>query len=95
MNVCRNVFGKYAFRKFNKDFRRGPINKAIFEIWAICFSELKDDQLKRIERNREEFLRKFGELLANTDFAVALKAGDRYSFMKRIEMSRSLVKEFL
>lgn len=95
MIACKVIFGKYAFRKYNKDFRRGPINKAIFEIWAICFSELKDDQLKRIERNREEFLRKFGELLANTDFAVALKAGDRYSFMKRIEMSRSLVKEFL
>lgn len=95
MKACKSIFGKYAFRKYNKDFRRGPINKAIFEIWAICFGELNVIQLKRIEKNKDEFLRQFGELLENSDFAVALKAGDRYSFMKRIEMSRELIEEFL
>lgn len=63
MEACKAIFGKYAFRKFNKDFRRGPINKAIFEIWAICFSELSDDQLKRIEENKDEFLYQFRLLL--------------------------------
>ena len=77
------------------DFRRGPINKAIFEIWAICFSELSDDQLKRIEENKDEFLYQFRLLLEDWDFAVALKAGDRHSFVRRIEMSRDLIEEFL
>ena len=95
MEACKAIFGKYAFRKFNKDFRRGPINKAIFEIWAICFSELSDDQLKRIEENKDEFLYQFRLLLEDWDFAVALKAGDRHSFVRRIEMSRDLIEEFL
>ncbi len=95
MNVCREVFGKYAFRKYNQNFRRGPINKAIFEIWAICFSELDDSQLDKIRKRKEDFIAGFGKLLANTEFATVLKAGDRYSLIRRIEMSRKLVKEFL
>ena len=95
MNVCKDVFGKYAFRKYNKDFRRGPINKAIFEIWAICFSELDYEQLEKIKESKEKFVAEFGEILAGTEFATALKAGDQYSLIKRVDTCRKFVKEFL
>ena len=95
MNVCKFIFGKYAFRKYNKNFRRGPINKAIFEIWSICFSELDDEKLERIKTNREEFVNKFGDLLSNPEFITVLKSGDQYSYMKRVEMSRQFIKEFV
>ena len=95
MDMCRFVFGKYAFRKYSEELRRGPINKAIFEIWAICFSELDDLQLEKIKMKKDDFVKKFGKLLADREFATALKAGDQYSLMKRVEMSRQLVKEFL
>ena len=95
MNVCKFIFGKYAFRKYNKNFRRGPINKAIFEIWSICFSELDDEKLERIKTNREEFVNKFGDLLSNPEFITVLKSGDQYSYMKRVEMSKQFIKEFV
>lgn len=95
MNVCKEVFGKYAFRKYNKDFRRGPINKAIFEIWAICFSELDNMQLEKIKKNKDKFVIEFGEILVSTGFATALKAGDQYSLIKRVDTCRKFVKEFL
>ena len=95
MNACKYIFGKYAFRKYNKNFRRGPINKAIFEIWAICFSELNDFQLEKIKNRREEFLNEFGELLQESDFTTLLKAGDPYSYSKRIEKVKALLKEFV
>ena len=95
MNACKYIFGKYAFRKYNKNFRRGPINKAIFEIWAICFSELNDFQLEKIKNRREEFLNEFGELLQESDFTTLLKAGDPYSYSKRIEKVIALLKEFV
>lgn len=95
MNVCRKVFGKYAFRKYNKNFRRGPINKAIFEIWAICFSELDDNQLQRIIKNKDKFVNQFGDLLLKTEFATTLKAGDQYSYIKRIDTTREFVEGFL
>jgi hypothetical protein len=95
MNICKDVFGKYAFRKYNKDFRRGPINKAIFEIWAICFSELDHEQFEKIKENKEKFVAEFGEILMDTDFLTMLKAGDQYSFIKRVDTCRRFVKEFL
>lgn len=95
MNVCKIIFGKYAFRKYNKKFRRGPINKAIFEIWAICFNELDDKQLEEIMMKKNEFVDKFGYLLSETEFTTLLKAGDQYSFLKRIDAVRKFVEEFL
>ncbi len=95
MNVCKDIFGKYAFRKYNKDFRRGPINKAIFEIWAICFSKLDNEQLEKIKESKDKFVAEFGEILANTEFATALKAGDQYSLTKRVDTCQKFVKEFL
>lgn len=95
MNACKDIFGKYAFRKYNKDFRRGPINKAIFEIWAICFSELDNKQLEKIRENKDKFIIEFGEILVNNEFVTALKAGDQYSLTKRVETCQKFVKEFL
>lgn len=94
MNVCKDVFGKYAFRKYNKDFRRGPINKAIFEIWAICFSELTNEQLEKIKTDKDRFIEGFRDILASAEFATALKAGDQYSLIKRVDTCRKFVKEF-
>lgn len=95
MNICKEVFGKYAFRKYNKDYRRGPINKAIFEMWAICFGGLDFGQLEKIKISKKEFLEGFGNLLSVPEFSVALKAGDPYSYNKRIEMCNQLIKEYI
>lgn len=94
MNVCKDVFGKYAFRKYNKDFRHGPINKAIFEIWAICFSELTNEQLEKIKTDKDRFIEGFRDILESAEFATALKAGDQYSLIKRVDTCRKFVKEF-
>mgnify|MGYP002638925514 CR=1 FL=1 len=95
MYYCHMIFGKYAFRKYNADFRRGPVNKAIFELWAVCFSELAEEQLKKLVNQKEKFLQQFGKLLQNSEFVSALKAGDQYSAVRRIDMAKNLVKEFL
>lgn len=95
MKYCTKIFDRFAFRKFNEDRRRGPINKALFEMWAVCFCELTTKQLDRIVSDRERFLEQFGILLQNKEFVSALKSGDRYSTVRRIDMARNLVKEFL
>lgn len=95
MNYCTKVFGNYAFRKYNKEKRRGPINKAIFEMWIVCFSEISDSQLNKLVYNREQFLERFEEIQQESIFITAVKAGDQYSVNRRIEMARELVKEFV
>ena len=95
MNACRDVFGRLAFRKYNQSFRRGPISKAIFEIWAICFGELSEEELGIIRNKKDEFIHAFGNLLATPEFVSALKSGDSYAFIRRVAMTREIVKEFL
>lgn len=95
MKYCNVIFEKYAFRKYNTNWRRGPVNKAIFEIWAVCFSELTNVQLDKIVKEKKLFLEEFGRLLQNQEFVTALKSGDQYSAIRRIDMARNLVKEFL
>lgn len=95
MNYCTKVFGKYAFRKYNKNQRRGPINKAIFEMWIVCFSELSDSQLNKLVYDQRQFLKRFEKRQQDNDFVTAVKAGDQYSVNRRIEMARELVREFI
>ena len=95
MNYCTKVFGKYAFRKYNKNQRRGPINKAIFERWIVCFSELSDSQLNKLVYDQRQFLKRFEKRQQDNDFVTAVKAGDQYSVNRRIEMARELVREFI
>lgn len=95
MSYCKNVFGKYAFRKYNENRRRGPINKALFESWSLVFSELKDEELNVLVMKQEDLLVRFGKELQNADYMSALKSGDQYSVARRIEMTRSVVKEII
>lgn len=93
MKYCKRIFGKYAFRKFNTQ-RRGPINKALFELWAVCFSELSNQQLEEVANNKEIFLEELKQLFANSEFITALKAGDQYSTVRRIELGRKMIRKF-
>ena len=95
MTYRNAIFGKYAFRKYNLEWRRGPINKAIFELWVICFKDMTDANLNELVNGASGFLRKFQELLQNVDFVTALKAGDIYSLYRRVEMTKAMIKEFL
>jgi hypothetical protein len=36
---AHELFGRYAFRKFILNSRRGPVNKALFESWANVLQE--------------------------------------------------------
>ena len=61
----------------------------------LSFTELDYEQLEKIKESKEKFVAEFGEILAGTEFATALKAGDQYSLIKRVDTCRKFVKEFL
>jgi len=95
MNSCYQIFGRYAFRKYSKTGRRGPINKALFEIWSFCFSKLSDEDLEQLIIYKDIFIKKFEELQNNSDFIKYIKSGDQYSTGHRIDMAQNLIKEII
>lgn len=95
MVFCRELFGVYAFRKYNKDKKRSRINKAIFEIWSICFRNLSQEEKKRILNRKDEFFTRFGELLQDPKYLGALRSGKKTDIIRRVDMTREMLKEFL
>ncbi len=98
MQYCALIFGKYAFRRYDitdEKKRRGPINKAIFEIWSICLSELTQDQLEYLVARKDDVVNLFGNLLQDQGFAVNIKSGDQYSTSKRIAATRDMLRGYL
>lgn len=96
MNYCNCILEDFAFRKVNREWRRGPINKALFEVWSICFSELSDVELDKLVEKRLILVDQFRMLLLERpEFNSALKGGDQYSAIKRVDMIRDMIKEFI
>lgn len=95
MIYCTKIFGKYAFRRFNEKGRRGPVNKAVFELWTVCFSELSDEQLAQLEKNKERFFEKYAKLQLDNAFITDIGSGSQTAVVRRIELGRKLVKEFI
>lgn len=95
MIYCRDIFGKYAFRKISLDGRKGPINKAIFELWAICFSALSDEALNGIVEKKDAFMKKYVELLNNKDFLLALSSRKKTACIRRVNLTRTMLEEFV
>lgn len=95
MNYCHQIFGKYAFRRVSRDYRRGPINKAVFELWTICFRSLSYNELELLVERKDIVLERFIELLANHDFGTCLKGGDKYSLEKRVDEARKMLEGIL
>ena len=97
MEISHKVFQQYAFRRYAKSgnkYRRSPINKALFEVWSVCFKEMPDVRVKLILDNREEFIESYANYLADPKYSTALKAGDESSVKRRMDMTRSFLKEF-
>lgn len=98
MKCCHNVFGQFAFRRYFRNgskYRRGPINKALFEVWSACFTELSDGQAKVIVDDRDRFIGEYAKLLVDEKYSVALKAGDESSVKRRMDMTRAFLKGFI
>lgn len=95
MMYCRKIFGRYAFRKISLEGRRGPINKAIFELWAICFSNLNDEVLNGIVEKKEKFMSEYVKLLNDKDFSLALKSGKRTDCIRRVNLAKKMLEEFI
>jgi hypothetical protein len=69
MNRSLLVFGEHAFRKSYYGRRKTPINKALFEVWSVLFSQITEENFSVLKRNKKEFLQEYKiEFLQNIYF---------------------------
>jgi len=98
MMAAYEIFGREAFRKrYKVAAPRSPINKALFESWAVNLSQLNEDQIQVLEAKKLLLQEKFISLMNDPAFnnAVSQSTGDINRVKLRFSAINQLIKEVL
>ena len=92
MSRASQVLDRYAFRKFDLEKRRGPINKALFESWSNCLQEYSLDRI--VERKSDLIFKIDQELKNNPDYTRFLSGGtgSTQAVKGRFQIARALIE---
>lgn len=94
MRSAKAVLGKYAFRKFYAPGgRRGALNKALFEAWAVA---LMGYETAQVLPHKDSIVQKFAELLSgDEDFerSVTSSTGKLAAVLERFNTVAQLLDE--
>ena len=98
MRAAEQIFGDRAFRKqYRAQDRRYPINKALFETWAVTLDGLSDAELQRAIDHRVQLVLQFQKLVEDPEFANAISQGTgdiskvRLRFSKIASITKAVV----
>lgn len=94
MTAAKKIFGQYAFRKVING-RRGPVNKAFFEMWAYTLNKLSDTEIDNLISKKSLVQDAFFNLFDDYRFMNNIKAADKTSVNNRINSIVELVKQFI
>lgn len=99
MCAASDIFGEYAFRKrTNRDDRRRPISKALFESWSIQLARCSPEQIHVLVEKREDVQRRFIQLMSKDEEfnnAISFATGTPRRVQKRFRAIKQLVEEFI
>jgi hypothetical protein len=98
MSSAESILGDQAFRKPSRSGRRAPVNKALFEVWAVGFDGRSDAELKRLAGRRQKLQQRFEKLFnENREFERALSqgTGDPTKVVLRFSAIAQLIEEVL
>lgn len=95
LNLNKLVFGKNAFRKIDpQSAYRKPINKAIFDVFAVQFALLNKNERSIIETKKDNVYNAYVNLLISDQtffWAVTSATGDKM----RVQYRHNKIKEVL
>jgi hypothetical protein len=99
METAYKVFGPWAFRKADRyPERRKPISKALFDIWAVAFAKLTDEERSLLVRYKEKVITQFAKLCRDDqEFwnSITSGTGEKNRVVYRFERVQKLVTEVL
>lgn len=99
MIAAETIFGRYAFRKkYENGERRRPVNKALFECISVALAKLEEEELEKLEFNRN--LVDIGLMhLSNNDAdflrSISSGTGDTLAVNRRHDKVRNLFKAII
>lgn len=98
MRLAHSIFGNLAFRKISNG-KRGPINKALFEVIAVVFARLRPDERQKLETIYLDELRcKLFEALSNDlkfSYALSTTTGRTDNVKLRFQTFERIVNNLL
>jgi hypothetical protein len=99
MKAAFNIFGDYAFRKiFVGDKRKAPLNKALFDTWAVNLSQLSQQNIETLISRKETLINNFSDLIEkDKDFynSITISTGKINAVKTRFSKIEYLLKECL
>ena len=91
INLAWDIFGKNAFRKkkkaIDKSAKGGVINRALFEVIAVVFSNLSDKGVAEIKESQNDFINKYSELMNDKDFYDSISISTTYAKNVRLRFN--------
>lgn len=96
--TARRIFGDDAFRKrYARENRRSPINKALFEAWSVNLERLNEEQVTALEDKRGSLVDRFIALMNDREFndAVSQGTGDARKVVLRFSKIQAIIQEVL
>lgn len=99
MKLAKKIFGNWAFRKvFDKNERRRPINKALFEVWSAELSRLSEEQREILLIKGEVLFSNFIDLMNDDSVFVASitsATGDKTRVSHRYTKIQGIIRNTL
>jgi hypothetical protein len=98
MQRANDIFGRDAFRKrYLFDAARLPVNKALFETWAVNLAQLSIQQFDKLKENRENLVNRFLGLVNSREFneAISQGTGDKSKVRTRFSKIAKIIEEAL
>ncbi len=91
MKLASELFGSDAFRRPSRDVTttRKPINKPLFESWAVNLAHVAEPrQERRLIERREQVRAAFVELMSDDEFEQSISIGTQWATRVRIRFER-------
>ncbi len=94
MRKAQLVFGHLAFRKLSENYdKRGPVNKALFESWAISLLSYDSATLSA---HRQQIVERFMAALSgdlNYYKSISSYTGNRTAVVRRFQVAEAIIAE--
>jgi len=96
MLAAYNIFGDNAFRKIsNKNTRKFPVNKSLFESWSVHLSQLSYQDIEKLKKYKQDLIDKFIEYADNDKEFLASISQAAKKVEYRFEMIGKIIQEVL